>query len=120
VLVQQLALVRLELPNIEGHAAGARRELLCLHDEDVVIARWSAAIMDDEVGKDGAPLVRHTAQSAAVVHGEAQLAERWGDHGRQIVLDTSSVKVFLPGITDTTTLPAASTLCGQASWKIWS
>jgi type IV secretion system protein VirD4 len=57
-------------------------------------------------------------QVAAVVHGEAQLAERWGDHGRQVVLDTSSVKVFLPGITDTTTLQAASTLCGQASWKL--
>ena len=54
----------------------------------------------------------------AVVHGEAQLAERWGDYGRQIVLDTCSVKVFLPGITDTTTLQAASTLCGQASWKL--
>jgi hypothetical protein len=26
--------------------------------------------------------------------------------------------VFLPGITDVTTLQAASTLCGQASWKI--
>jgi TraM recognition site of TraD and TraG len=47
-----------------------------------------------------------------LVHGEAQLAERWGEHGRQVVLDTSSVKVFLPGITDTTTLQAASTLCG--------
>jgi type IV secretion system protein VirD4 len=57
-------------------------------------------------------------QVAAVVHGEAQLAERWGTHGRQIVLDTSSVKVFLPGITDTTTLQTASTLCGQASWKL--
>jgi type IV secretory pathway TraG/TraD family ATPase VirD4 len=57
-------------------------------------------------------------QVVAVVHGEAQLAERWGDHGRQVVLDTSSVKVFLPGITDTTTLQTASTLCGQASWKI--
>ena len=57
-------------------------------------------------------------QVCAVVHGEAQLAERWGEHGRQVVLDTSSVKVFLPGITDTTTLQAASTLCGQASWKI--
>ena len=57
-------------------------------------------------------------QVIAVVHGEAQLAERWGDHGRQVVLDTSSVKVFLPGITDTTTLEAASKLCGQASWKI--
>ncbi len=54
----------------------------------------------------------------AVVHGEAQLAGRWGDYGRQVVLDTSSVKVFLPGITDVTTLQAASTLCGQASWKV--
>jgi type IV secretory pathway TraG/TraD family ATPase VirD4 len=52
------------------------------------------------------------------VHGEAQLARRWGDHGRQVVLDTSSVKVFLPSITDTTTLDAASTLCGQASWRV--
>jgi hypothetical protein len=33
-------------------------------------------------------------------------------------VDTSSVKVFLPGITDTTTLEAASVLCGQASWKL--
>ena len=57
-------------------------------------------------------------QVAAVVHGEAQLASRWGDYGRQVVLDTSSVKVFLPGITDVTTLQAASTLCGQASWKV--
>ena len=57
-------------------------------------------------------------QVCAVVHGEAQLADRWGDYGRQVVLDTSSVKVFLPGITDTTTLQAASTLCGQASWKV--
>jgi type IV secretory pathway TraG/TraD family ATPase VirD4 len=57
-------------------------------------------------------------QVCAVVHGEAQLAERWGNYGRQVVLDTSSVKVFLPGITDTTTLQAASTLCGQASWNV--
>ena len=53
----------------------------------------------------------------AIAHGEAQLASRWGDHGRQVVLDTSSVKVFLPGITDTATLEAASKLCGQARWK---
>ena len=52
-------------------------------------------------------------QVAAVVHGEAQLAGRWGDHGRQIVLDTSSVKIFLPGITDTTTLQAAATCAGR-------
>ena len=29
-----------------------------------------------------------------------------------------SVKIFLPGVTDATTLQAASTLCGQASWKL--
>ena len=57
-------------------------------------------------------------QVVAVVHGEAQLTGRWGDHGRQVVLDTSSVKVFLPGITDTTTLDAAAKLCGQAPWKV--
>jgi type IV secretory pathway TraG/TraD family ATPase VirD4 len=57
-------------------------------------------------------------QICAVVHGEAQLNSRWGDHGRQVVLDTSSVKVLLPGITDTTTLDAAAKLCGQASWKL--
>jgi type IV secretory pathway TraG/TraD family ATPase VirD4 len=57
-------------------------------------------------------------QVCAVVHGEAQLTGRWGDHGRQIVLDTSSVKVFLPGITDTTTLDAVVKLCGQASWEV--
>ena len=57
-------------------------------------------------------------QVVAVAHGEAQLAERWGEHGRQIVMDTCSVKVFLPGITATGTLEVASTLCGQASWKV--
>jgi len=56
-------------------------------------------------------------QVVAVVHGEAQLAGRWADHGRQVVLDTSSVKVLLPGITDTSTLEMASALCGQAPWK---
>jgi len=57
-------------------------------------------------------------QVIAVAHGEAQLAERWGDHGRQIVMDTCSVKMFLPGITATTTLEMASTLCGQAPWRV--
>ena len=57
-------------------------------------------------------------QVIAVAHGEAQLAERWGEYGCQIVMDTCSVKVFLPGITATGTLEAATTLCGQASWKV--
>ena len=57
-------------------------------------------------------------QIVAVAHGEAQLAERWGDYGRQVILDTCSVKVFLSGITDTTTLDTASTLCGQVAWRV--
>jgi type IV secretion system protein VirD4 len=56
-------------------------------------------------------------QVCAVAHGEAQLAGRWSDQGKQAVLDTCSVKVFLPGITDTKTLDAASKLCGQAAFK---
>jgi type IV secretion system protein VirD4 len=57
-------------------------------------------------------------QVVAIAHGEAQLAGRWGDHGRQVVLDTCSVKMYLPGITDVTTLESASKLCGQASWRV--
>ena len=55
-------------------------------------------------------------QVISVAHGEAQLAGRWDEHGKQVVLDTSSVKAFLPGITDTTTLDAASKLCGTAAF----
>jgi hypothetical protein len=33
-------------------------------------------------------------------------------------MDTCSVKVFLPGITATGTLEMASTLCGQAPWRV--
>jgi type IV secretory pathway TraG/TraD family ATPase VirD4 len=56
-------------------------------------------------------------QICAVAHGEAQLAGRWGEHGKQVVLDTCSVKVLLPGITDTATLETASQLCGQAAFR---
>jgi type IV secretion system protein VirD4 len=56
-------------------------------------------------------------QVIAAVHGEAQLAGRWGDHGRQTVLDTCSVKVFLPGISDIRTLDTAARLCGHATWR---
>jgi type IV secretion system protein VirD4 len=55
-------------------------------------------------------------QIISVAHGEAQLAGRWGEHGKQVVLDTSGVKCFLPGITDTRTLDAAAKLCGHAAF----
>lgn len=56
-------------------------------------------------------------QIVPVAHGEAQLASRWKDHGKQVILDTCGVKVLLPGISDTKTLEMASKLCGQAAYK---
>ena len=97
-----------------GQASASRRLdpplLICLDEVTQICPVPLPFWLSDSGGKG--------IQVAAVVHGEAKLAERWGDYGRQIVLDTSSVKVFLSGITDTATLEAASTLCGQASWKV--
>lgn len=56
-------------------------------------------------------------QMIPVVHGEAQLRSRWGDDGAQVIMDTASVKILLPGITDTDTLTTASRLCGQAAYS---
>ena len=39
-------------------------------------------------------------QIMPVVHGAAQLRTRWGRDGARAILDTTSVKVFLPGISD--------------------
>ena len=55
-------------------------------------------------------------QLAIVSHGLGQLRERWGEHGAQIISDTAGCKVFLPGITDTALLKAASELCGQIAF----
>jgi type IV secretory pathway TraG/TraD family ATPase VirD4 len=56
-------------------------------------------------------------QMAIVSHGLGQLRARWGEHGAQIISDTAGCKVFLPGITDTALLKAASELCGQTSFR---
>jgi hypothetical protein len=56
-------------------------------------------------------------QMAIVSHGLGQLRERWGEHGAQIINDTAGCKIFLPGITDTALLKAASDLCGQTSYR---
>jgi hypothetical protein len=56
-------------------------------------------------------------QIMPVVHGEAQLASRWGDHGRRIILDTCGVKALLPGVSDPQTLEMASRLCGRAAFR---
>jgi type IV secretion system protein VirD4 len=56
-------------------------------------------------------------QIITVAHGEAQLRGRWGPDGARIIMDTSGAKIWLPGISDTTTLDAASALCGTSPMK---
>lgn len=56
-------------------------------------------------------------QVVPVVHGEAQLASRWKDHGKQIIEDTCGVKALLPGVSDPNTLEMASRLCGRAAFR---
>jgi hypothetical protein len=51
-------------------------------------------------------------QIMPVVHGAAQLRTRWGRDGARAILDTTSVKVLLPGISDPETLETGSTLAG--------
>lgn len=56
-------------------------------------------------------------QVISAFHGVAQLRERWGAAGAQIVLDTSSAKVLYPGITDSETLKAFSGLTGTHAFR---
>ena len=49
-------------------------------------------------------------QVMPVVHGAAQLRSRWGRDGARTILDTTSVKVFLPGISDPEMLELGSKL----------
>ena len=52
-----------------------------------------------------------------IAHGDAQLASRWKEDGRRIIQDTCGTKLLLPGITDISTLEAASKLCGDAAFR---
>ena len=56
-------------------------------------------------------------QIITVAHGEAQLRTRWGRDGARVIMDTSGAKIWLPGISDTATLQAASILCGTTAVK---
>jgi type IV secretory pathway TraG/TraD family ATPase VirD4 len=80
--------------------------------------------LDEIVSTCPVPLPKWAADSGgkgiqliSVAHGEAQLASRWGDDGKQVILDTAGVKVLLPGVTDVRTLEMASKLCGQAAFR---
>jgi type IV secretion system protein VirD4 len=57
-------------------------------------------------------------QIFTVVHGQAQLAEAWGQYGSRIILDTSGCKIALPGIDDPDTLEMLSKVCGDHSYRI--
>jgi type IV secretion system protein VirD4 len=48
----------------------------------------------------------------------AQLKARWGEHGAQTVLDTSTVKIITPGVTDPVMLEHLSRLCGRVSYRL--
>lgn len=50
-------------------------------------------------------------------HGFSQLENRWKAAGAQAVMDTSNVKVLMPGLADTKTLERASKLAGQAAFR---
>jgi len=54
-------------------------------------------------------------QVITVAHGEAQLRGRWGADGARVILDTSAIKIWLPGISDPRTLETASLLCGDTA-----
>lgn len=56
-------------------------------------------------------------QLITVAHGEAQLRSQWGADGARIILDTSGTKIWLPGVSDTAALNAASELCGTAALR---
>jgi type IV secretion system protein VirD4 len=54
-------------------------------------------------------------QIIIVAHGLAQLRQRWGRDGAQTILDTSGLRMLLPGVGDTDTLDAFSKLCGEVA-----
>jgi type IV secretion system protein VirD4 len=56
-------------------------------------------------------------QIIPVVHGMAQLEERWGQYGAEIIWDTCGSKVFLPGVSNPDTLKTARELCGTAFYR---
>ncbi|MGH3401500.1 MAG: type IV secretory system conjugative DNA transfer family protein [Streptosporangiaceae bacterium] len=52
-----------------------------------------------------------------VVHGYASLAERYGEHGAQTVMNTSGCKIWLGGSAEVKTLEMITKLCGQMAQR---
>ena len=99
---------------LEGQASpGGRLDPPCLFALDEIVQtcpvpapKWAA----DSGGKG--------IQIVTVAHGEAQLAGRWGEHGKQVLLDTAGALILLPGIKDAGTLKMASDLCGTVAYRV--
>jgi type IV secretory pathway TraG/TraD family ATPase VirD4 len=98
---------------LTGQASAAGRldpPLLMALDEVVQICPVPLPVWLSDSGGKGIQVI-------TVAHGEAQLASRWEEHGKQVILDTSSVKCLLPGVTDTETLEMAGKLCGKGAYR---
>ena len=54
-------------------------------------------------------------QIIPVVHGEAQLRNRWGKDGARVIEDCAGTLIVLPGVSDPDTLRMLSTVSGQVA-----
>jgi type IV secretion system protein VirD4 len=52
-----------------------------------------------------------------VAHGTSALADRYGEHGAQTIMNTSGVKVWLGGSAEAKSLELITKLCGQMSQR---
>ena len=99
---------------LEGQASAAGRldpPLLMALDEIVQTCPIALPKYCADSGGKGIQII-------TVAHGEAQLASRWGEHGKQAIIDTAGVLVLLPGIKDESTLRMVSGLCGTAAYRV--
>jgi type IV secretion system protein VirD4 len=72
----------------------------------VPLVQWSA-----EAGGHGMTLVTG-------FQSTAQISERWGEHGAQVIRDNASVQMVMGGLTNTGELEALSVLCGNRdTWE---
>jgi len=102
------------LAEMQGQATpGGRLDPPCLFALDEIVQtcpvplpKWAA----DSGGKG--------IQIITVAHGEAQLAGRWDDNGKQVIVDTAGAVILLPGIKDAGTLKMASDLCGTVAYRV--
>ena len=57
-------------------------------------------------------------QIITVAHGEAMLARRWQEHGKQVIIDTAGAIILMPGNKNPETAKMAADLCGDATYTV--